>query len=392
MRSLDSLLGSRDDEDTQSAVATVERITSSQLAASSQPAAIVSPTKHLRYTMQQRYVYNLNDTIETPKVQPLVTYGIYYLQIAVYAVFLLVSSMQGPEGATDPVEALLANDHIAVAARDEVYRFLTCSFVHEGPLQLFVTLFALVTLSAELESLIGYAAFTAVFLLASMSASVADAIAGDLPVTQGAFPAIAGMVGALIAHEVKNWKFEYLVQDARQPPADKGSQDEVGKVEVLEGLLEFTGTVSREGKAFLALGGTLLAVFQALEDVSNADTFTSWVGLETGLVAGCLLAWFMSPEYDVRRESAEQVQAASGSSQAQGSATPTPAAAAAAGAGAGAGADGAAGRAGAARGGSADRIVVVDKTSNVQRAAVAVGYNVALYAVVQAWLSSSPPV
>jgi membrane associated rhomboid family serine protease len=74
--------------------------------------------------------------------------------------------------------------------------------VQDGPLQLFVWLLALVTLSAEMEALLGHSAFAMVFFSSLMTASFADALLGALPVTQGGYPALAGMLGALLAHQV----------------------------------------------------------------------------------------------------------------------------------------------------------------------------------------------
>jgi hypothetical protein len=68
------------------------------------------------------------------QVWPIVTYGIYYIQVSVYAAYLYLESTQGPAAADELISAM-TNDHLAVQSSGEVYRFLTSTFVHENPFQ-----------------------------------------------------------------------------------------------------------------------------------------------------------------------------------------------------------------------------------------------------------------
>lgn len=117
--------------------------------------------------------------------------------------------LQGQEGA-DELLGRLVNDHVAVANGD-VLRLFTCGFVNFKPAQLLISLMGLLTLGAELEGIMGYSSFWAIYSLVVLTSATADAVFNADLITEGPGGAVAGMLGALLAHNVRNWSLEVQV-------------------------------------------------------------------------------------------------------------------------------------------------------------------------------------
>jgi len=347
------------------------------------------------------YMFGADEKIEEPKVLPFITWGLYYLQVAFYASYLWLEGQQGTTVADDVVDKL-TNDHLAVASTGEVYRFLSCALVHDNPVQLFIFLFALVLLASEMEALIGHSAFASVFLTAVLTASFTDALMGVLPVTQGGYPALAGMLGALLAHQAKNWDFKIQQEDARDevagtPGLTSASEQEV-ELEIFEGLWTPRRLVTREAKAILTAGGAIVVAFQGLIEVSDSvrvggDSFTSWPGIFVALAAGAVGGWFMSPRYRLRaavRAELDADIAASSSDSVLGSIGSgfggSPAEVSRSVSGDSLGSRDEAGVGASARRSSPDVVVLTDGTTPLQRAYYALSFNGVLAIMVVCWL------
>jgi membrane associated rhomboid family serine protease len=160
-----------------------------------------------------------------PRARPAISTVLYYITLGTYAAFFITTSVAGPDAA-DAVVLRLANDHAAVADGD-VLRLFTSSFAAtESLYQLGLYLVAMLTLGAELEGIFGPELFWATYALSAVAGGFADAAlpaaltagADGLPrlVTQGPAPAVAGMVGALLVHTARNWRFESAVESLRK--------------------------------------------------------------------------------------------------------------------------------------------------------------------------------
>eukprot|EP00775_Hariotina_reticulata_P010569 gene10570-10729_t len=244
LRSLDNILGSLDEAELQVSPAPAE---------SPAETALVQPLYVPGWAWHE---------LCEPRVVPLASNVLYYLLLVVYSSYYVIQLAEGQEVADD-VLSRLVNDHTAVASGDTL-RLFTCFFVADSLPQLIIALVALATVAAELESLLGYSAFWAVWCLTVLSGSVADAAFSDIPITAGPAAGVAGVAAALLAHHLHNWKIE-------------------------------------EGKAFLTLGGTAVAVISALKDAADTDIATDWAALIAGFLAGGFLGWMACPVYSAWR-------------------------------------------------------------------------------------------
>jgi len=160
-----------------------------------------------------------------PRARPVISTVLYYITLGTYVAYFATTSLVGPDAA-DAVVLRLANEHAAVAEGD-VLRLFTSSFAAtESLYQLGLYLVAMLTLGAELEGIFGPELFWATYALSAVAGGFADAAlpaavtagADGLPrlVTQGPAPAVAGMVGALLVHTARNWRFESAVEALRK--------------------------------------------------------------------------------------------------------------------------------------------------------------------------------
>ena len=75
-------------------------------------------------------------------------------------------------------------------------RLLTCTFLHAGLLHLGLNCFALYSIGPDVEAVMGYSTFAAIYLLSGLGGSIASFLFSDL-VTVGASGAIFGLLGVL---------------------------------------------------------------------------------------------------------------------------------------------------------------------------------------------------
>jgi membrane associated rhomboid family serine protease len=276
----------------------------------------------------------------------------------VYSSYYVVQLADGQQEADDLL-LRLTNDHAAVASGDSL-RLFTAFFVSDSLQQLIIGLLGLATVAAELESLLGYSTFWAVWCVTVLAGSLADAAMSGLPITAGPAPAVGGAAAALLAHHLHNWRVEQMLaqakvgqvpqqlieledaynrqqrlqwaDDAAPAAAAAGGSDtlsfstssssaasqqqqqqsraEPAAVEMVESELEGPLGMSvnvmlpREGKAFITLGGAAVGVVSALQDAANSDAQTDWPALCVGFAVGALLGWLACPVYALELEPA----------------------------------------------------------------------------------------
>lgn len=213
---------------------------------------------------------------------------------------------------TDPGSGLtyllrntLENDH-AAAASGEVWRFASSIFVHQGPFNLFVTLATLYTLGIELEEVLGFGTFWAVYYLTAMVGSLADAALSELPVTEGSAASVAGLVGAICVTEVRSWALQEECADRPGNSSSQGLAPEDGEeiqkteIEVVWGV-KYSGLVTTRAARLINICAAVLLACNTLLDVGEVDSTASWYGVACAFWTGLLLTWFAGPRYSVER-------------------------------------------------------------------------------------------
>jgi len=142
-----------------------------------------------------------DEALDIPTVRPIFSYGVIGLNILVYAVGVLTALTQGNDASNDFFFAF-AKDNQAVAA-GEYYRLFTAIFLHAGLLHLGLNQVALWQLAPEVEGVMGYATFLAIYLFSGLGGSVCSLLFSDV-VSVGASGAIFGLLGALGGYFLRN--------------------------------------------------------------------------------------------------------------------------------------------------------------------------------------------
>ncbi len=97
-------------------------------------------------------------------------------------------------------------------------RLLTCTFLHAGLLHLGLNCFALFSIGPDVEAVMGYSTFAAIYLLSGLGGSIASFLFSDL-VTVGASGAIFGLLGVLqILGSPSQHHCEYYTMDSAVVP------------------------------------------------------------------------------------------------------------------------------------------------------------------------------
>lgn len=295
--------------------------------------------------------------IATPEPVPVAASGLAPAAVGtslaqVYTSYYVVQLADGQEVADDLL-ARLANDHAAVSSGDTL-RMFTCFFVADSTPQLIIALLGLATVAAELESLLGVSTFWAVWCVTVLAGSLADAAFSTVPITAGPAAGVGGAAAALLAHHLHNWRIEQLLAQAKSGHVPEplmqlehtynrqrrleaasesvdssntidaaGSNSGGGDAQLAEQQQQQRGEalmsddslvnaelegpaglsvslmLPREGKAFVTLGGTAVAVLSALKDAADTDVATDWAALVAGFVVGGVLGWLVCPVYAI---------------------------------------------------------------------------------------------
>jgi len=132
-------------------------------------------------------------SLALPLAKPIATYVLLGL---IGAVFLLETAAGGSTQ-TEVLVRLGAKVTPLIAA-GEYWRLLTSMFLHIGAMHLFFNGYALFVLGTELERLLGWGRFLAIYLLSGLFGGLASYALSD-KVSAGASGAIFGLIGALAA-------------------------------------------------------------------------------------------------------------------------------------------------------------------------------------------------
>jgi membrane associated rhomboid family serine protease len=136
-----------------------------------------------------------HDAIFARTPWPIVTPALVLLNVAVFARMLF------GDGAIGDPETLVAwgGNYGPRTTNGEWWRLLTSAFVHAGLFHLLADIAALTLLGLMLERLVGYFAFTTVYVACGVFASLASLSSDPMAVSVGAAGSILGLCGLLIA-------------------------------------------------------------------------------------------------------------------------------------------------------------------------------------------------
>lgn len=89
--------------------------------------------------------------------------------------------------------------NLASVKNGEIYRILTSAFFHSGPIHLFCNMYSLYIIGTQLETVMGKAKFSIVYLISAIVASLLSGVLNGVGISSvGASGAIFGLMGALL--------------------------------------------------------------------------------------------------------------------------------------------------------------------------------------------------
>ncbi|EIE25226.1 rhomboid-domain-containing protein [Coccomyxa subellipsoidea C-169] len=142
-----------------------------------------------------------SNKFDIPAVKPYLAYALLFLNLAVYGAGIAVALTQGNDASNEWFLSLAkVNEKVASG---EFYRLLTCTFLHAGILHLGLNCWALYSIGPEVEGVMGYSTFAAIYVLSGLAGSTASFLFSDL-ITVGASGAIFGLLGATAGYFLRN--------------------------------------------------------------------------------------------------------------------------------------------------------------------------------------------
>ena len=90
--------------------------------------------------------------------------------------------------------------------KGQVWRLITCAFLHGGLIHIFFNMYALKILGPEIEYVYGKIKYLVIYLLSAIAASIFSYIFGPQSVSVGASGAIFGLFGSMLIFGIKHRK------------------------------------------------------------------------------------------------------------------------------------------------------------------------------------------
>ena len=100
----------------------------------------------------------------------------------------------------------MGGNYGALVSKGQVWRLLTCAFLHEGLVHIFFNMYALKILGPEIQYVYGKIKYLTIYLLSAIAASIFSYIFGPQSVSVGASGAIFGLLGAILIFGIKHRK------------------------------------------------------------------------------------------------------------------------------------------------------------------------------------------
>lgn len=197
-----------------------------------------------------------------PRYKPILTKVLIFTIVAVYFIEILFNALNTEEA----IIFLGAKWNYGIA-HGEYWRFLTCTLLHGNILHLFLNLAAIHIFAIEVESIYGSLRYLMIYLASSWGAGLASFIFSP-GLAIGASGAVFGIIGSLVIF--------FYRQREKIPGAN----------------LKFRAMYT------LTIINLLLGLM--IPHVDNA-------GHMGGLLAGLISAWFIAPEYTLKKIEEEDI-------------------------------------------------------------------------------------
>ena len=125
--------------------------------------------------------------------RPLVTYALVAVNVAF---FVLQSWLGGSVDPTVPLLVRMGGVSGELVAQGEVWRLISCAFLHGGVMHLAFNMIVLVVIGRLVERIIGPLRFVVLYTACAVAGSAASAVLMDAPVSVGASGALWGVLAA----------------------------------------------------------------------------------------------------------------------------------------------------------------------------------------------------
>lgn len=167
---------------------------------------IVEKTKHeekgielfLKFTND----INNNNTVKASKLDKIFSIKKPIITYAIIAICVIVFILMG--GSTDGKTLLSFGANLGLLVKQgEIYRLLTCAFVHIGIIHLVVNMYSLYVVGSQVENFYGKIKYLLIYLISAVCGSILSIGFNDNVISAGASGAIFGLLGAILYFGVK---------------------------------------------------------------------------------------------------------------------------------------------------------------------------------------------
>lgn len=167
---------------------------------------IVEKTKHeekgielfLKFTND----INNNNTVKASKLDKIFSIKKPIITYAIIAICVIVFILMG--GTTDGKTLLAFGANLGLLVKQgEIYRLLTCAFVHIGIIHLVVNMYSLYVIGSQVENFYGKIKYLLIYLISAVCGSILSIGFTDNVISAGASGAIFGLLGAILYFGVK---------------------------------------------------------------------------------------------------------------------------------------------------------------------------------------------
>ncbi len=167
---------------------------------------IVEKTKHeekgielfLKFTND----INNNNTAKASELEKIFSMKKPIFTYAIIAICVIIFILM--KGATDSKTLLLFGANLGLLVKHgEIYRLLTCAFVHIGIIHLAVNMYSLYVVGSQIESYYGKLKYLIIYLVSAICGSILSIGFNDNVISAGASGAIFGLLGAMLYFGIK---------------------------------------------------------------------------------------------------------------------------------------------------------------------------------------------
>jgi len=126
--------------------------------------------------------------------KPIVTYIIITICVVIFFLMYILGN-----GSYDNYTLLKFGANLDTLVKDgDLYRLITCAFLHIGILHLLFNMYALLTIGSQVESFFGKIKYLIIYLISAISGSILSIAFSPNTISAGASGAIFGLLGSLL--------------------------------------------------------------------------------------------------------------------------------------------------------------------------------------------------